>query len=50
MTTTTVWAGSTSTTGTYALVLAPGGQYEFAWMPSTEPAKSDLVLVIQQIA
>ncbi len=50
VTTTTVWAGSTSITGTYALGMVGGGQYEFAWMPSTEPAKSDLVLVIRQIA
>ncbi len=46
----TIWSGATSATGTYALGLVTGGQYELAWMPSTDPAKSDLVLVIRQIA
>jgi hypothetical protein len=46
----TVWAGATSATGTYPMGMTGEGQYQFEWMVSTDPAKSDLVLVIRRIA
>ena len=46
----TVWPGATSATGTYPMRMTGGGQYQFEWMASTDPAESDQVLVVRQIA